>query len=52
MLTLVTKEEKDVKSSKDENKQSRSNVISFASKVRTNEKSQKNVLSAAKKIKW
>lgn len=52
MLTLVTKEEKDIKSSKDGNNHSRSNVISFTSKARTNEKSQKNVLSAAKKLKW
>ena len=52
MLTLVSREEKDVKPSKEENNISRSNVVSFASRTRTNEKSQKNVLNAAKKLKW
>ncbi|MGK0269574.1 MAG: hypothetical protein ACI88H_000206 [Cocleimonas sp.] len=54
MLTLVKENKNEVNCTYSSNTKQYSNIVSFASKAKSNSnnKSQKNVLAAAKKIKW
>ena len=52
MLTLVNEEKRETIETKNKKTDNDSNVVSFASRVKSDKKSQLNVLAAAKKLKW